>query len=203
MAKVNPYTERWFLDRNYTYDDKTGTWTPPVIKKGFIGEKKGFNPTNKDAITVINGKILKPATLRHDGFMVTRIDESTHINLPNDSVLTIDGLIAGLNGSKGLMRSHWSNTKKQKEIFQSIIAGHLKDNKMRKHIGEVSIEYIGYKTRFMDWDNFCASFKHIGDSLVKMGIIVDDSPKIVTQFIPSQIKVPQIGQKVVVIIKDK
>ena len=196
MAKVNPYTERWFLDRNYTYDDKTGTWTPPVIKKGFIGEKNGFN---KQAD--------KPRTKAPvmDGLQINKvwIDESTHINLPNDSVLTIDGLIAGLNGSKGLMRSHWSNTKKQKEIFQSIIAGHLKDNKMRKHIGEVSIEYIGYKTRFMDWDNFCASFKHIGDSLVKMGIIVDDSPKIVTQFIPSQIKVPQIGQKVFVIINDK
>jgi len=203
MAKPNQYTDKWFLERGYTFNSESGTWTPPVIKKGFIGQQKGFNKDLNELTKPL--KAFKALFPDMGGLEINQviIDESTRINLPNDSVLTIDGLIAGLNGSKGLMRSHWSNTKKQKEIFQSIISQHLRDNKMRKHSGEVSIEYIGYKTRFMDWDNFCASFKHIGDSLVKMGIIVDDSPKIVTQFIPSQIKVPQIGQKVVVIIKDK
>jgi len=150
MAKQNQYTERWFLDHGYTYDEKTGSWNPPVIKKGFIGQQNGFKQ-----------KIIKTERfgleLKH-----TYINESTQISLPKDSILTIDGLIAGLNGSKGLMQAHWAKNKKDKEMYQNIIAQHLRDNKMRKHLGEVTIQYIGYKSRFMDWDNFCASFKLVG-----------------------------------------
>lgn len=137
--------------------------------------------------------------------IIKSINISPQISLspPLASVLTIDGIVAGLNGDKGLMRSHWSKIKKQKLLYQQIIQQHLQENKVRKHEGQVSIEYIGYKSRLMDWDNFCSSFKHLGDSLVKMKIISDDNPKIVTQFIPSQIKSTQAEQKVVIIIKDK
>ncbi len=124
------------------------------------------------------------------------------VSISAESVLTIDGIVAGLNGSKGLMRGHWSNIKKQKDLYQMIIAQHLKDGKVKKHIGEVTVQYIGYKSSFMDWDNFCASFKHIGDSLQKCGIITNDSPKVIRQFIPNQIKCKRNDQKVVVIIKD-
>jgi len=54
----------------------------------------------------------------------------------------------------------------------------------------------------MDWDNFSASFKHIGDALVDLGVIQDDKPSIVTQFLPQQIKSKRIDQKVVIIIED-
>jgi len=191
--KPDNFTEDWFLERGYT-KDVNGNFIPPVIKKGFIGQKKGYIPIETNAsVQRKTHTLTKP----------TEINDSTSISLPQHSVLVIDGLIAGLNGSKGLMRSHWSNTKKQKELYQTIISQQLRENKMRQHIGEVTIEYIGYKNRFMDWDNFCASFKHIGDALVKMKIIADDSPRIVSKFIPSQIKVKQIEQKVVIIIKDK
>lgn len=195
MGKTSPYTDKWFLERGYTFNSADSSWTPPVIKKGFIGQHRGYMQADKS--TILKAPIM-------DGHQITKvwIDESTHISLPADSVLVIDGLVAGLNGSKGLMRSHWSNTKKQKELYQTIISQHLRENKMKQHLGEVTIEYIGYKNRFMDWDNFCSSFKHIGDALVKMKIISDDSPRIVTKFIPSQIKVKQIDQKVVIIIKD-
>ena len=191
--KLDNFTTNWFIEKGYTYDAQTSSWKPPLIKKGFIGEKKGFR--QKDNTDVIK----KPQIVVGD----VKLTDSTSISLPQHSVLVIDGLIAGLNGSKGLMRSHWSNTKKQKELYQTIILQHLKEGKVRNHIGEVTVEYIGYKNRFMDWDNFCSSFKHIGDALVKMKIIADDSPRIVTQFIPNQIKVKQIEQKVVIIIKDK
>lgn len=125
------------------------------------------------------------------------------ISPPNASVLTITGLVAGLNGSKGLMQAHWAKNNKNKLLYQTIIAQHLRENKIKQHLGEVTIEYIGYKSRFMDWDNFCASFKLLGDSLTKMKIIVDDNPQIVTTFMPSQIKVKQADQKVVIIIKDR
>lgn len=200
MGKSSQYTDSWFLERGYTFNPADGSWTPPTIKKGFIGHKKGLiiesEPINE------NVKCGITTTSINTKYTYTVLSESTQILLPKDSVLVINGLVAGLNGSQGLMRGHWAKIKKQKEVYQTIISQHLRENKIKQHLGEVTIEYIGYKSRFMDWDNFCASFKHIGDSLVKCKIIADDSPKIITKFIPSQIKVPQIDQKVIVIIKD-
>ena len=55
----------------------------------------------------------------------------------------------------------------------------------------------------MDWDNFCASFKHLGDALVKADVIKDDNPRIVTKFVCDQIKVSKrIEQKIIIKIKD-
>lgn len=133
----------------------------------------------------------------------TIINNNIAILPPLASVITIPGIVAGLNGSKGLMRSHWTTIKKQKELYCKIITDHFRENKARKHPGEVTVEYIGYKSILMDWDNFVSSFKHIGDGLRDMGVIVDDKPSIITQFIPAQIKCKRADQKVVIIIKDK
>jgi flavoprotein len=54
----------------------------------------------------------------------------------------------------------------------------------------------------MDWDNFAASFKHIGDALVSNKVIKDDKPGVVVQFLPEQIKCKRVEQKVVIIIED-
>jgi hypothetical protein len=54
----------------------------------------------------------------------------------------------------------------------------------------------------MDWDNFCSSFKHVGDALVKEGVILDDNPAIVVSFVPEQLKCKRADQKVIVIIED-
>ena len=55
----------------------------------------------------------------------------------------------------------------------------------------------------MDWDNFSASFKHIGDALVKAGVIQDDNPQIIVDFLPKQVKVSKRKQqRVEIIIKD-
>ena len=54
----------------------------------------------------------------------------------------------------------------------------------------------------MDWDNFSASFKLIGDALVMAQIIKDDKPEIVTQFLPKQFKCKQKDQHVQIIIED-
>jgi hypothetical protein len=124
------------------------------------------------------------------------------INSPVESFLTIDGVVAGLNGKDGLMRSHWTNIKKIKDLYCAIITQHMKEGKVRKHGGEVIINYVGYKSLLMDWDNFCASFKHIGDSLEKCGVILKDNPKIVRKFLPEQIKCKRSEQKVIVIISD-
>lgn len=120
------------------------------------------------------------------------------IQLSKMTVLTIKGLIPGLNGKHGLMREHFRNAKKRKDLYRVL----LSHQEYSKHKGKVTIRYIGYKSILADWDNFGASFKHIGDALVDLGIIVDDKPAIVTQFIPEQIKSKRVDQKVVIIIED-
>jgi len=114
------------------------------------------------------------------------------------TVIIIKGLIAGLNGKDGLMREHFRSGIRKKEKYQKLI----KEQTSNRHKGKVSITYIGYKSVLMDWDNFAASFKYLGDSLVKTGVIVDDNPKIVRPFIIQQIKCKRIDQRVEIIIED-
>jgi len=174
------YTEDWFLSKGYT-KNADGSFQPPKFRNPFKEE-----PRNPDVI-------------QRKTYLIT---SDITISTINESVLSIPGLVAGLNGSDGLMRSHWSNTKKQKDLYQMIIADHVREKKVRKHEGKVTIQFIGYKSVLMDWDNFCSSFKHIGDALVKSKIITDDKPSVVIQFIPQQIKCKRVEQKVIVIIKD-
>jgi len=202
----NQYSEDWFLSRGYT-KNSDGSFQPPKFRNP-------LTQPNDTPIKIKSGKFKDgPDVIKNDwdslviGEMIhvtnqTFLDDNTSICKPLDSVLVIDGLIAGLNGDKGLMRSHWSNTKRQKDLYKLIIGDHLRENKVRKHEGKVTIQYIGYKSILMDWDNFCSSFKHIGDALVEKEIIQDDKPSVVTQFIPQQIKCKRDEQKVIIIIKD-
>lgn len=114
------------------------------------------------------------------------------------TVLTIKGIVPGLNGKDGLIREHWTSALKKKNLYKVL----CREQNPNKHPGKVIIHYIGYKSILMDWDNFSASFKHIGDALVELGVIVDDKPSIVTQFLPQQIKSKRIDQKVEIIIED-
>ena len=115
-----------------------------------------------------------------------------------ETIIIINGIIDGLNGPNGLMREHFRQGIKKKEKYQAIIRSQTRN----RHKSQVSITYIGYKSVLMDWDNFSASFKYIGDSLVKTKVIVDDNPKIVRPFIVQQIKCKRKDQRVEIIIRD-
>jgi len=112
--------------------------------------------------------------------------------------VVIKGVIPGLNGKQGLIREHFRNAKKRRDLYKVLISAQTKN----RHKGKVIIRYIGYKTILMDWDNFAASFKHIGDALVSNKVIKDDKPAVVIQFLPEQIKCKRIEQKVVIIVED-
>jgi len=114
------------------------------------------------------------------------------------TVITIKGIVPGLNGKHGLIREHFRNAKKRKNLYTIL----CREQNPNKHPGKVIIHYIGYKSILMDWDNFSASFKHIGDALVDLGVIVDDKPSIVTKFLPQQIKSKRVNQRVEIIIED-
>lgn len=110
----------------------------------------------------------------------------------------IKGIIPGLNGKDGLIReNHW-NAKRRRDLYKVLI----RSQTTNRHKGKVIIQYIGYKSILSDWDNFAASFKHLGDALVSNKIIKDDKPAIVVEFLPDQIKCKRVDQKVIIIIED-
>lgn len=105
----------------------------------------------------------------------------------------------GLNGSKGLMRMHWATRKKVKENLMWLIAS----RKYKKHKGKVTVEIVNYAIRLMDWDNLASTFKVLGDSLVKLGILEEDKPQIVVEFSMGQEKVKtKKDENLIYIIKD-
>lgn len=122
---------------------------------------------------------------------------SNHVsNTP--SLFVVKGIVHGLNGSNGLLRSHWTKRKKVKEAITAIISCQVKGS----HQGKVRVTYTGYKVSFMDWDNFCSSFKQIGDALVALKVIKDDNPSVIIEFIPKQIKSKRNEQRVEIFIED-
>lgn len=83
--------------------------------------------------------------------------------------------VKGMNSKGGLIRGHWSAKKKERE---KIVWGIL-SQKYNQHPGQVKITYTRRSPRLMDWDNLISTFKNFGDSLVKAGVIRDDSPKVI------------------------
>lgn len=101
--------------------------------------------------------------------------------------------VPGLNGSDGLIREHFHAAGKRKKRYINLIMA-------QKTIGfktPVNVIYTRYACRLMDWDNHCASFKHIGDALVACNIIPDDKPSVIINFIPMQVKVKKREQELI------
>lgn len=117
------------------------------------------------------------------------------------TMITLEMLMPGLNGKKGLIREHFSEKKKRANKLLWLIRGQL-GKEMIKYTEPVNVTYIRYTTRRMDWDNHCASFKTLGDVLVALKILKDDDPDFIIEFIPRQIKVKtKKEEKTVVIIE--
>lgn len=83
-----------------------------------------------------------------------------------------------LNGKDGLMRLHWSKRKPIKEKFMWLI----KDRKVPKMEGKYNLTITNYYINWMDWDNLASRFKIIGDALVKLKLLKDDSPEFIVGF---------------------
>ncbi len=211
MANKRP-TESDLKAMGLVYDNSTGMWVKRQVSIATVNPIQKIEYTKLQSSEVDNKELIAimPKGRPNLEKEQLKIHRQIPISLIIDKVkkelgishIVIMGLIPGLNSSHGLMQAHWTTVKKQKELYCSYINNNLVSGHAKKHEGKVIIEYIGYKSRLMDWDNFCASFKHIGDSLVKCGIIKDDSPEVVLKFIPSQIKIKQKDQRVDIIIKD-
>jgi hypothetical protein len=94
-------------------------------------------------------------------------------------------LLPGLNGREGLMRMHWTKRRALAKTVQWDIISQVRSLGVNSCL-EVRITYTAYRHRLMDWDNFASSFKLIGDGLKAAGVIKDDSPKFVRDFVLRQ-----------------
>lgn len=115
------------------------------------------------------------------------------------TVIVLREIIPGLNGKDGLIREHFQNAKKRKTRYGILIRSQTRN----RHPGPVRITFTRYTQTLMDWDNMCASFKHLGDALVNARVIQDDKPGIIKKFYPKQVRVAhRIDQKSIIEIED-
>lgn len=99
------------------------------------------------------------------------------------------------SANKMVRRTYWVA---QKGIIKQMCLLVMTQTRNR-HLGRVTITVQRYACRLMDWDNFCAGFKPIGDALRHTKVIVDDNPEIVVKFIPEQYKVAHKPEERVII----
>ena len=115
------------------------------------------------------------------------------------TVIVIREKVPGLNGSDGLIREHFHAAYKRKERYTLLIMSQTRN----QHPGPVKISFTRYGQKLMDWDNMCASFKHLGDALVRAKVIRDDKPGIIKKFYPHQVHARhRVDQKSIIEIED-
>lgn len=91
-----------------------------------------------------------------------------------------------LNGSGGLRRMHFAQYGKIRDAWALSIYEQLSH---QETLESCIVIYTVKSVQVHDLDNLGASFKILGDGLVKMGAIVGDDPRHLRLFYPRQIKV--------------
>lgn len=113
---------------------------------------------------------------------------------------TLPYLTPGLNGKDGLIRQHFHSAGKAKDKIAGDIRSQRPAN-LRPIADPVRVTYIRYASHLMDWDNACSSFKHIGDALQTAGVLSDDSPQVIVEFVPVQVKCKMKERRTEIIIE--
>lgn len=108
----------------------------------------------------------------------------------NEVTIVLPKLLAGLNGSKGLIRNsrHIAGVMALKDSVHYQV---LAQKPLLPHVETPTrARLIRYHSgNPMDWDNAAASFKYLLDAIVKCGIIPDDNPKVITSITCEQYRV--------------
>lgn len=189
MSKNN-FTEQDLIDKGFE-QGQDGTWQRKRSVNMIARMEKPLVEYNH-VMSQIKSEVSKAKII-----LFEIPDQYTPID--NGIKIRLNGLTPGLNGNKGLMREDWRGRKK----IQAEYVARLNNLKIPPIQGAVRLIYIRHTSSFMDWDNACASFKKIGDALVKSGILKNDDPKTIVEFIPQQIKCKRKDQHTEIIILPK
>lgn len=106
------------------------------------------------------------------------------------SLLLSGYLPKGLNSSKGMIRAHWGVQERyKKEAWARVKAAvGATVNPVQPPVGILWTRY--YCGTPMDMANAAASMKYPEDALVRLGVIPDDSPKFLREWVVRQERVP-------------
>lgn len=106
---------------------------------------------------------------------------------PGSMLFTVPILPPGLNGQCGLIRMHWTAKSKLTDAWVQILSEARGGSKTT--FKQCAVVFTLFVTRLWDWDNCSASFKLVGDGLVKSGVLSNDSPAVIKSFKTEQVKV--------------
>jgi Holliday junction resolvase RusA-like endonuclease len=87
----------------------------------------------------------------------------------------ISGLPKPLNQ---MLRAHWTKREREKNIWQRSVwvkCWHLKPAAPLK---KAKLILTRFSHKACDYDNLAASFKHVIDGLVKVGVLIDDTTQV-------------------------
>ena len=114
--------------------------------------------------------------------------------------ITFPGIIAGMNGKFGLLRTHWTKRVKIRDTY----VWWIKCKTKNRHAGAVKMTLTRHSTRRMaDYDNLVSTGKNLVDALVIAGVITDDNMNIIKEREYIQVKAKsKLEQKTVITITD-
>lgn len=114
--------------------------------------------------------------------------------------LLIPEHVPSLNGKGGMLRAHWSKKAKIIKTYQWL----FRAQSMNQHKGKVRMTVTRMSLNpTMDFDNLVGCYKHHIDAIVKAGILIDDSPKIIIDPKYEQvIALDKTQQRTIIIIED-
>ena len=111
--------------------------------------------------------------------------------------ITLAGLIPSLNGTDGLIREPWWKRKKRLQAM----TWRLQVLGIPQFTQKVKVDLTFYHSLLADEDSLAGRFKIIGDSLVALKVLMDDSPKYLSLSKPEQIKSRRKDQCMKIFIK--
>ncbi len=106
---------------------------------------------------------------------ITRLSAQPKREMVEQLTVTINRLLPGMNGAKGLIRQNFRAAGKVKdEVLAEVKSGRYGTFGNGRVVIVATRWYCGNE---MDSDNCASSFKYFLDAVVKCGIIADDGPK--------------------------
>ncbi len=102
-----------------------------------------------------------------------------------------------MNGKGGLLRSYWAERGRMRNEWRLRVVGEINRKRLRlsEPFRRCRIVYTTKRVRLMDWDNHGSSFKLIGDALVYTGVLEDDNPKVIMEFVQRQERVKHLKEQ--------
>lgn len=73
---------------------------------------------------------------------------------------------------------HWAKRMREKKLILAQLIAFIPP-KFKKKAAKASLTLTRYSSRQPDFDGLCGSFKPLIDGLVRLGVLEDDSPKII------------------------